>query len=288
MDRATRHDLVTGLREEDRADAARLLDLCNREEGLDLPIAVDPTLPAGAFTTQFLAYDLGTLIGFGWLPADPDPETCLMVHPDHRCRGVGRALLAAVRAECRRRDLPGCLLVCDEAARSGKAFVAAVGAQYRASEYRLEFDRAAVDRSRPRHAALRLRPAVVDDLATLVQLLAGAFGEPEEDVRQGMTGMLREPTRRHFLAMLGEEPVGLLRVGAHEGYAAITGFGVLPEHRGRGYGRQMLSDTVGMLLAEGWERLVIEVATDNQRALGLYQSCGFKVASAYGFYDLAA
>ena len=179
------------------------------------------------------------------------------------------------------------MLVCDEAARSGKAFVAAVGAQYRAAEYRLEFNRAAIDRAPSRHAALRLRPADGDDLATLVRLLAGAFGESEEDVQQGMTQMLQEPTRRHFLATLGEEPVGLLRVGAYEGYADITGFGVLPAHRGRGYGRQMLIDTVAMLVAEGWERLVIEVATDNQRALGLYQSCGFTVASAYGFYTLA-
>jgi ribosomal protein S18 acetylase RimI-like enzyme len=288
MNRDARHGLVTGLQEEDRAAAERLLELCNRHEGLDLPIAVDPAHSAGADTTQFLAYDRGTLVGCAWLPPDPEPEVCLMVHPAHRRQGLGGILLAAVRGEVRRRGQPGFLLVCDEASPSGTAFAAAVGGHRREAEYRLELDRAAVDRSRPRHGALQLRPADAGDLTTLVRLLAGAFGEPEAEVRPEMTRMLQQSNRRHYLATLGDEPIGMLRVGAYAAYADITGFGVLPAHRGRGYGRQMLLDTVDRLLAEGRERIVIEVATDNRRALGLYESCGFTVASAYGFYEVTA
>ena len=288
MERDARHGLVTGLQDEDRADAERLLARCNRDESLDLPVALDPTPQTGAVTTHVLAYDRGTLIGLAWLPADPEPEACLLVDPDYRRRGVGRALLAAVRAECRRRGLPRFLLVCDEAAQSGKAFAAAVGGRYRNAEYRLELDPAAVDRSRPRHAALQLRPAGADDAATLVRLRAASFGAPEESARNQTARMLRDPTRRHYLATLGDEPIGVLRLGTYEGYADVTGFGVLPAHRGRGYGRQMLLDAVDLLLSEGRQRIVIEVATDNERALGLYRSCGFRVVTAYGFYDLAA
>jgi hypothetical protein len=90
MDRETRHGLVAGTRDEDRADAERLLDLCNRYEGLDLPIALDPAPRSQAVATHFLAFDRGTLIGLAWLPPDPEPEACLMVHSDHRRRGVVR------------------------------------------------------------------------------------------------------------------------------------------------------------------------------------------------------
>jgi ribosomal protein S18 acetylase RimI-like enzyme len=210
-----------------------------------------------------------------------------MVHPAHRRRGLGRALLAAGRAEVGRRGHSSFLLVCDEASPSGPAFATAVGGHRREAEYRLQLDRAAVDHSRRRHDALKLRPAGAEDLATLVRVLAGAFGEAAEDVRPGMTRMLQQPDRRHYFATLGDEPIGMLRVGAYEEYADITGFGVLPEHRGRGYGRQMLMDIVAGLLAEGRERIIIEVATDNRRALGLYESCGFKVVSAFGYYELA-
>jgi ribosomal protein S18 acetylase RimI-like enzyme len=288
MVRGKRHGVVAGRAEDDRAGAERLLKLCNRDEGLDLPIAVDPALSAGDEATQFRAYDRGALVGFAWLPPDREPEACLMVHPTHRRRGLGLALLAAVRAEVRRRGLSGFPLVCDEASPSGTAFVAAVGGRYRESEYRLELDPAAVDRSRPRHVALRLRPAGADDSATLVRLLARSFGADEESARDQTERMLREPNRRHYLATLGDESVGLLRIGEHGESADVTAFGVLPEYRGRGYGRQMLLDAVDVLLGEGRERIVIEVATDNERALGLYRSCGFKVTTAYGFYELAA
>ncbi len=63
---------------------------------------------------------------------------------------------------------------------------------------------------------------------------------------------------------------------------------VHPEHRRRGYGRQMLMDTVDMLLREGWERIIIEVATENRNALGLYESCGFRATRTYSYYQFAA
>jgi ribosomal protein S18 acetylase RimI-like enzyme len=287
MDRGNRHIPVAGQPDDECAEADWLLDLCNRDEGLDLPIAIDPALSAGDVTTQFRCYERGALVGFAWLSPGPEPEACLMVHPAHRRRGVGRALLAAVRTEVLRRGLPGYLLVCDEASRSGKAFVAAMGGRYHSSEYRLDLDRSAVDRSRPRHEALQLRPAVAEDATTLARLLAASFSMPEASAREQTGRMLRDPTRRHYLGMLATEPVGLLRIGVYEAYADVTAFGVLPEYRGRGYGRQMLLDAVDVLLRESSGRVVIEVATDNARALGHYRSCGFKVASAYGFYEFA-
>ena len=53
-------------------------------------------------------------------------------------------------------------------------------------------------------------------------------------------------------------------------------------------GRQLLPDAVDVRLCEGRERVVIEAATDNERALGRSRSCRFAVATAYGFSDLAA
>jgi ribosomal protein S18 acetylase RimI-like enzyme len=280
--------VAAGRVEDDRVEAERLLELCNQDEGLDLPIAVDPALAGGEATTQFRAYRHGALVGFAWLPPEPEPEACLMVHPAHRRQGVGRELLAAIQTEVRRRGLAEFLGVCDEASPSGMAFVVAVGGRYRNSEYRLELDPAAVDRSRPRHAALHLSPAGAANAEDLIRLLVASFGNAEEAMREQTGRMLNDPTRRHFLAVLGTEPVGLLRIGVYEDYADVTAFGVLPTHRGRGYGRQMLLDAVDLLLSEGHQRIIIEVATNNSRALGLYRSCGFKVTTAYGFYDIAA
>ena len=286
MSRASvRHGLVEELTDDDRAEAERLLEACNRHDGLDLPIWFESPQAASDVAAYFLEFEHGSLIGLAWLPDDPEPEACFIVHPEHRRRGVGKRLLAAVRTECRRRGLPGLLLVCDEASGSGLAFLAAIGARFRSAEYRLELDPAAIDRSRTGHDALHLRRAGADDAATLARLRAAIFAVTEAEAREQMDRR-DGPGHRYYLADLGGVPIGMLRTGGWEGTADITAFAVLPEHRGRGYGRQILLETVDGLLAEGWERIIIEVATDNVGALGLYKSCGFKVATAYGFYDL--
>ena len=47
----------------------------------------------------------------------------------------------------------------------------------------------------------------------------------------------------------------------------------------------MLLAAVGALLAEGRDPILIEVFTDNAGALGLYESCGFRVTSSYAYYS---
>jgi ribosomal protein S18 acetylase RimI-like enzyme len=279
--------LVEVATEGDEAGLARLLALCNRFEGLDLPISLEPAARSRRVPTHFVRREREEPVGFAWLPDDPAPEACLLVHPERRRRGIGRALLAAILAEARRRGLAEVLLVADEAASSGRAFLAAVGAHYLSAEFRMALDPAAIDRSRPRQPALRLRPASLDDLTDLTRVRLAAFGGREDGQRADLVRRLGEPNRRHFLATLDGAPIGMICAGVFGGGVDVTSFAVLPEHQGRGYGRQMLLETVDLLIAEGWQRIQIEVATDNAGALGLYRSCGFTIQTAYGFYQIA-
>lgn len=209
-----------------------------------------------------------------------------MVRPDHRRRGVGRALLAAVRREARRRGLGAFLIVRDDASPSGAPFLAAFGARRRFSEHLRRLDRRGFDRSRPPAPSLLLRPAGPAEAETLARLQAAAFDEPLEETREHLRRGLREPNRRYYAGVLRGEPVGMLRVGEWGRGTDITALGVLPERRGRGYGRRMLLEAVELLLAEGNEDVAIEVATDNRGALGLYESCGFERAAAYAYHEV--
>jgi ribosomal protein S18 acetylase RimI-like enzyme len=284
------HGIVTmhGLADVDRAAVVQLAALCNKREGLDLPFNLDGAGPGhGQAVNQVLYYRYGELIGFVSLEGGQPIEVCGMVHPAHRRKGIGRALLAAAQAECRRRGLHSLLLVCDEAARSGRAFVAAVGAQYCFAEYRMVLDRAGISRPQPRPDALQLRPATTEDAGALASLIAASFGDPEDEVWQRVVQWLQEPSRRFYMATVhGDKPIGSLGAAGFGPQVYITAFGVLPEHRGRGYGRQMLVDTIDLLLAQNWQQVLIEVETENRNALSLYQSCGFKEAATYGFYHL--
>jgi ribosomal protein S18 acetylase RimI-like enzyme len=265
-----------------------LLGACNQFEGIALPFYLDGDVAGGADATAFVAFAGADLIGFGHLPIDPEPEACLMVHPEHRRRGVGSALAGAMRAELHRRGLPGGLLVADQSSESGRAFLAAINAPYQSSEYRLELDRAQPNQAKPPLPGLSIRLATHADAAILNAIRADAFGDDEHDVHDHISRGLNEIHRRFYLAELDGTPVGMVRAGAFAGIGDITAFGVRRAFQGRGIGRCILLEVIDLLTAQGHDRIAIEVATENAAALGLYESCGFRIVSEYGYYTMTA
>ena len=271
-------------------EARHLADLCNRHEGLDLPLNLEQTGagPEG-HTNQFFFRETGSLLGVLTLDGEMNPEVCLAVHPDHRRKGIGRALLKAGVDECRRRGSPEALLVCEERSQSGNAFANALGAAYRYSEFRMVLDGRAWPG--PSHApagqgALPLRPAGLEDADLLAHIIATSFRKPVEGEHRRVARDLASPKHRSYVAFAGGDPVGSVGVVTAGGRTYIIALGVLPQHRGRGYGRRMLAAIIADLLAAGRTEIFIEVAAENRSALALYRACGFREITSYGFYAL--
>jgi ribosomal protein S18 acetylase RimI-like enzyme len=271
--------------DEQLAEVAALLALCREREGAELLLGLDaPVERRTIFGYVEGGLLLGALAAVDW---GGGPELLLLVHPEHRRKGVGRALLAAAQAELARRGAADCLLVGQRQVASGAVFAEAVGAELRFSEHRLVLDPAHVSGDHARHPELRLRPATADEIDVMARIQAAAFGDSEDDTRAHVTDGMQMSNRQYFLGELAGEPIGVLRIGRYGGETAdVTSFGVLPEHQGRGYGRQMLGEAVRILLGERWPEIVIEVETENANALGLYQSVGFVVASTFDYYGL--
>jgi ribosomal protein S18 acetylase RimI-like enzyme len=277
---------TSGLPDADLSSLRSLLERCNQFEALELPISpTDFDSPAG-FDTAFFVRSDDHLVGFAAMPDDPTPEASLMVHPGHRRQGIGRALVDALRAECARRDVAVGLLVADQASPSALSFLKALALPFRSSEFRLQLDPSAVDQSRPHNDRLAIRIATQADRATLIRILMAAFAEPESVVGPNVDLGLAQPTRDFYLAELDGEPIGAIRIGTWDGNGDITAFGVLPQRQGKGLGRQILLDAVNRLLARNLPRILIEVSVENRGALGLYESCGFRVQREYGYYRL--
>ena len=59
------------------------------------------------------------------------------------------------------------------------------------------------------------------------------------------------------------------------GEGNITNIAVLPEQRGKGYGKQLLCEMLRYGKAHGLSFLTLEVRASNEIAINLYQSCGF-------------
>lgn len=83
---------------------------------------------------------------------------------------------------------------------------------------------------------------------------------------------------RYVVARAGERVVGFAGLWMMVDEAHITTFGVHPDWRRQGIGRQLLVNLVELATAIGASRMTLEVRTSNAAAQALYRSFGFEVA----------
>lgn len=269
----------------DQIDQIRALaDLCNARDGLELTLNLHPTPPPGE-TNQFLYYCDGVLTGFCSMWPGNNSELSGMVHPDYRRRGIGRELFGVAQAEIKRRGAKA-LLICEQDSPSGQAFVAAIGLPRDLAEHRMELQ--AFVPAPPADQRFHLRRATLEDVDTLAHVTVAAFGDPPEQTRQSIERLIATPNQRFYLAEWEREPVGALRTEDYDHRTFIYGFGVVPERRGRGLGRQILSHAIETRQHEGRTAFALEVETDNVPALALYRSCGFEIVRTYEYFRVAA
>ncbi len=126
-----------------------------------------------------------------------------------------------------------------------------------------------------------MRTATLADASELSRLLAAAFGEPPID----LADRLAEDSARTVLVELEGAAVGTIRVTRDDDTAGIYGFAVDPAWQGRGIGRDALRRVCRELRDEGIRRIGLEVAVENDHALGLYTSLGFNQTTTEDYYE---
>ena len=83
---------------------------------------------------------------------------------------------------------------------------------------------------------------------------------------------------RYIVARAGERLVGFAGMWLMVDDAHVTTFGVHPDWRRQGIGRQLLLNLIELSVAIGARRMTLEVRPSNESAQALYQAFGFEVA----------
>ncbi|TXK73405.1 GNAT family N-acetyltransferase [Paenibacillus sp. N3.4] len=213
-----------------------------------------------------------------------------MVHPDSRRQGLFSQLSKAAIEECRRREIPKLIFINERGSHSGKAFLSSLGAQYGFSEYVMDLQEPVKLAPSSSDERVTIRPAQVTDTELLVTLNQSGFNMPEEDAREYVSQTMTGDKEWTWIAELGNRKVPIGKIGAmmeEGGRGLIYGFCVSPVVRGKGYGRQILRLTIEALQQDHDVTFIhLEVAVENEKALGLYESCGFKTKNANDYYEL--
>lgn len=99
--------------------------------------------------------------------------------------------------------------------------------------------------------------------------------------KEGQERWYRKQTRDKkslvFVA-LADGPIGYCQVKNidHANYSCELGFCLAPEHQGKGYGARLVKELINYVTEKlNMHRLYVEVFADNQRAISLYERCGF-------------
>ncbi len=274
-----------GLTSIELIEIEHLAEICNKHERLDLKLnwGCLHRRPQNEIN-DFLYYENGQMVGF--LPLfcfnSQEAEISGMVHPDYRRRGIFTALFNAAREECQHRSVPDILLIVEHISHAGQAFAKALDVRYDHSEYKMALEEVRLPSSFDEH--LHFRRATTEDIQVLKHITAISFGMPDQEVNWYVSNMMDNSTRHYYVAALDDVYIGKIDVSFEAHEAFIYGFGVLPEYRGRGYGRQILARTVQNIVAAGRHHITLEVMTENKNALSLYQSCGFRETGSYDYY----
>jgi ribosomal protein S18 acetylase RimI-like enzyme len=237
---------------------------------------------AGHDVEDVLWWDGDRLLGFlglyGFGP--PGVEIAGMVHPSARRRGIATALLNAGVAIARARGYERALLVTPRASPAGREFAVRRGAVLEHSEHALVLLDAPT--GGPSDPQIRLRTATPADVADLSRLFTAGFGSPFSVP----SDQSADDGERALMVEFQGAVVGTVRVTRNGDTAGIYGFVIDPAWQGRGIGRDVLRRVCRQVRNEGARSVGLEVAVQNEHALGLYTSLGFTQVATEDYYAL--
>ncbi len=268
--------------------------ICLEEQKTNLKLELDfkmrqkSNIVKNKVMTKFLYYENKILVGYLGLCnfGGTTVEISGMVHPKFRRKGIFGRLFSIAKEEWQKTIYLEVLALCDHRSISGLAFINTIKAEYDFAEYKMCLSKKKSDVTLS--YVIKLRVATSEDASEIDRQTSIYFGAPQKDLVTG----IENPTYQledNFISYMAEikgKIIGKIHLSITNNEGFIYGLGVLPEFRGRGYGREILSSILDILNRKDVENIFLEVATENKNALSLYESCGFEEISVMDYYEL--
>ncbi|MBO0600100.1 GNAT family N-acetyltransferase [Sporosarcina sp. E16_3] len=253
---------------------------CEKADGIQLKLNWEMLREREGRQMDFFYEENGELIaylalfGFG-----STVEVCGMVRPRDRRKGHFTELWQQAQVLIEQYGFQIILLNTPSLSVTAKEWLVGQPYSYAFSEYQMRWAEQPIEAS----DEVLIRLAKKSDAKLEVKLDVLAFGMDEDDARSHLE-RIKERTDEQFLMIEADnEAVGKVRINRMDGEAWIYGFAILPEYQGRGYGRKVLRNIVKSEHDAG-NQIWLEVEAKNSRALGLYESVGFKKIQGQDYY----
>ncbi len=281
------------LTQEDCDEIHNLEKICLEKDQISLKLELDYKLSRAKWdpemlkvNNEFMYYENNLLIGYIGIGqfVNTQLEVNGMVHPDFRRRGVFTELYGKVNEEFSNRSAHKMLLLSDSRSVPGREFIKTTGSIYDFSEFEMYLKNTVSKTSVSNRVTLRKATNHdAREIAMQNAIYSGrSFDEaqirlPEDEEKSGVT---------IFISELDSNIIGKIHLEYNKGICGIYGFGVLPECRRMGYGREILMCSISKLKEMNAKEIMLQVVAKNSNALNLYKSCGFEVTSTMDYYTI--
>lgn len=202
-----------------------------------------------------------------------------MTHPDWRRKGIFKKLFEFAMNECSKRKFDHILLLTDGQSKSGIEFIKAVGGEYEVSEYRMETSNKTCDED---INLIKLRKAEISDKKEIGRQYSIFFYDEKES--EYIMDESEIQIDNSYMIELNNRVIGKINIEYKDNPAFISGFGILPEFRGKGYGKIALKEALKLINGKMINQVGLDVSCKNDTALNLYRSCGFEEKSVMNYY----
>jgi len=261
--------------------------ICIDHDNLRGSVFLDPSLNFDhRIKSFFLVYENGKLISMlsMFIPTKHEAEITAYTLPKYRKKGYFKSLLEKAVEELRVFFIPDLLFVCENTSIPGKRVINALKANYDHTEYFMRFDRASY--SCITTYRLKLLKTERKELEKAIAAYMKVFGDSHEETKSQIKNCYELDTREQYLAVLEDEIIGVVSVNLEAEDVSIFGFGIVPEYRSKGYGKELLHLIVESFLKRGRSDIIIDVNSENADALELYRKTGFHIEVAYEYYRM--
>lgn len=278
------------INQEDFEKIRELETLCHIHDGANLKLELEYKLLRKSMNiksldeiNEFFYYISGKLVGYLGICSFGRgiAEINGMVHPDYRRRGIFKRLYDLGIFECGRRNFKGILLLSDNKSNSGNDFIKFTKSKYAFSECNMHLSEESSGKS---SCTINLRKALNSDAMEISRQNKIYFGLEDSTIVFPEDEEINNQTT--YMIELKGKVIGKIRVTLETESAFISGFGIVPEYRGQGFGRETLSAVIHMLRENNIRDISLDVETRNMNALNLYKSCGFEARSIMNYYEV--
>lgn len=263
----------------------QLEDICNKQDKLRGSLFLDTSLNYNdQIKSIFLLYENRELISVlaMFIPSRLEAEISALTSPKYRCNGYFKALLSRAVEELKKFGIREILFVCERQSRSGKEVMDSLQAKYEHTEYTMRFIEASCSPLNTCRLALH-RPHI-SELDKIIRASRRIFSESYADSKRRIEKCLNSNDRDQYLGVRNEEIVGIGSVNLIRDEASLFAFGIMPEYRDQGYGKELLRLIIDHLWQSGKTEIMLEVNSSNAAALKLYKKSGFRIEVVLEYY----